>query len=295
MESSKIFEDGNLIIWASALIGGIIVITGAFWGARVNERNAALDYDRQVDTLQTTIKEQTESLAEKDVELQKKADQIIELSKTIGSYTKSIDELSKEISAVTANTNHLTDLARNEQRSKGSLNLKIKKADVYVYKMGGNNYKISRRRLEQGLKPLDNFIDIPLILQVKGDELLVSGMIRDENESIIVSILNNEWAVNKNLCYSLNHTNKGIEVMDTKGFLVLQIIVDEETLQIQLLDRRPSGAIIVNNRITRSIRNDDPEFTSAMKSTKEFMLTTIKYKIHGEDYFGKKANPNGNQ
>ncbi|MCK5477020.1 MAG: hypothetical protein KAI55_03795 [Candidatus Aenigmarchaeota archaeon] len=66
--------------------------------------------------------------------------------------------------------------------------------------------------------PLFDGLDI----WIEDDKLKISSTIRDESEQIIAKLEANEWQVNPNKIFDRNFDNKGIEVIDDKGDVILQ-------------------------------------------------------------------------
>ena len=66
--------------------------------------------------------------------------------------------------------------------------------------------------------PLFDGLDI----WIEDDKLKISSTIPDESEQIIAKLEANEWQVNPNKIFDRNFDNKGIEVIDDKGDVILQ-------------------------------------------------------------------------
>lgn len=81
-----------------------------------------------------------------------------------------------------------------------------------------------------GIKGLDWF---PIWFRIEKDRVYVSADIRDQTGRIVAIIKDNEWQVNQNNIFDRNYTRNSLEVIDQKGRVVLQVVLVNDTIQVQ--------------------------------------------------------------
>ncbi len=63
-----------------------------------------------------------------------------------------------------------------------------------------------------------------LAVGLDGDQLVVSASFKDDQGRVIAKVIRNEWVVNPNLIFQRNYTRNGVEVIDEKDHVILQVI-----------------------------------------------------------------------
>lgn len=82
-------------------------------------------------------------------------------------------------------------------------------------------------------KPLFNFGGNPLTIELAGDQLLVTIVIRNKEGLIVAEIIQNEWKVNPHNTWDRNYSRNSLEVRDPSGDIVLQVRLVEDRVQFQ--------------------------------------------------------------
>jgi hypothetical protein len=87
------------------------------------------------------------------------------------------------------------------------------------------------------------FRDNSLTIKIKRGKIKVSTIIRDRGGAIIAELMNSEWKVNPNNSFDRNYSKNALEVKDSNGDVVLQLILVEDRVQFQgkFYDSRGNG------------------------------------------------------
>jgi hypothetical protein len=70
-----------------------------------------------------------------------------------------------------------------------------------------------------------------LIIEAENGKLKISTKIRDKNGQIITEIANNEWKLKKEILWDRNYNDTALEVKNTEGDVVLQVILKKDCIQ----------------------------------------------------------------
>lgn len=284
----KLFSNGNNIVYITAIFGGLIVITGALVGSNLNNKNSKKDLENEMNSLKTTIREQSETLARKDAELQAQANEILQFSNEINSNTLSIQDLASKISDVVDETSVIANLIKEEQREKGSFSLKLPIASNYLFHLGGNAFSVSRAQLEATWIPSTPYGLLPIGFKAKGDELLVSGTLHDRDRKIIASMYESRWAINKGLCFSVNHDEHGLEIIDQNGVVVLVVLLEDTKLIIEYVTHGTEAMVIVNNKGIATFPIGGDDYEDQVEKLREEVSFIFEHR--GEGYLGTRLN-----
>lgn len=92
------------------------------------------------------------------------------------------------------------------------------------------------------------FADAKLTLENDNGRILVSTVVRDDHDNVVVSLEKNHWTVTQ-YCLDKNYTSDSLEVKDHRGHIVFQMRLyhDHITLQGEWFNRG-QGVMIVFNR-----------------------------------------------
>jgi hypothetical protein len=107
-------------------------------------------------------------------------------------------------------------------------------------------------------KPMFNFgEDNHLTIELMGDQLLISTMIRDQKGSVISEIIRNEWKVNPSNSWDRNYSKNALEVRGPNGDIVLQVrlVGDRIQFQAKMYNSKGIGYVLVKK----------PESTDGLK------------------------------
>lgn len=282
----RLLANGNFIIYFTAILGGLIVVTGALIGSTMNDRKSRDDLSKEMSNLKTTITEQSESLAKKDAEIQQQAERILRFSGEINKNTLTIQDLASKISNVVDETGEIANLIKEEQREKGSFSLKLPVSDNYAFNLGSNVFTVDRGQLEDIWMPRTQYGVLPIGFQAKGEELYIFGTFYDRDRRIIASVYENRWAVNKGLCFSVNHDQHGLEIIAETGVIVLKVLLDGARLVVEFVTHEIGSMVVVNPRGINTVPRDDSEYDSAIEQLRED--TNMVFEHRGGDYLGKR-------
>ncbi len=275
--------DGNMIILITTVVGGLIIGLGAFKGSRKNIRDAKADLDE----LRDTIRVQNSELSKKDAEIQSMAKEILSFSKNIDTNTNALQRIADGITGVTKNTNDILKLSTDELREKGEFALRLPTAERYKILIGGNMFDIPHENLVQGFTLPRVPVPIPFVLKLKGDNLLISANILREDGDIIALVNQNNWSINRKLCFSVNYDASGLEVLDTKGFVVFQVLIKNDELNVALIGYQSKGVVILTPEKRKIILFNDPKYFEKLYESRNLIIPSFKH--WGSDYLHKRV------
>ncbi len=73
--------------------------------------------------------------------------------------------------------------------------------------------------------------DEPIQLWIENNQLLLTLNLRDSLGNIVARIDRNEWDINENEIFDRNFDNHGLEIVDKKGDIILQLDYNREVVQ----------------------------------------------------------------
>lgn len=296
---------------SSLILGVSILVIGTAWGTYLIHVSNRKANTKRIEMLEQTFTNQNNELKRQSEEIKSLTDRVdsnLELVKGISNETNniasdvlntadkldktttSISEISQSIKALSESSNEITRLINDEIREKGTLKLIIPKHPRYTFAIGSNVWNISREELEQGLQitvPNAN-IRLPVTLKIKEDELFVWTELRSRTAHLMVFIAENNWGLNKGENFSINFDDKGLEVIDTMGFVLFQINLVNNLLSIHLIQFTPTGVVFVTQRGIHTVPYDDENY--AAKYGRYAAQTLAIFKHHGAGYLGKRSD-----
>lgn len=104
--------------------------------------------------------------------------------------------------------------------------------------------KIGTSTLEWTVKEGEPIICIgndPIIIWLENSKLNISALIRNEEGKITAKIDANQWTINPNLVFDRNFDKRAVEVIDEKGDVVLQAIMEEDGVSFAGIFYRDDG------------------------------------------------------
>jgi hypothetical protein len=72
-----------------------------------------------------------------------------------------------------------------------------------------------------------------LVVELAGDQVLVSTIIRDRSGAVVAEIVRNEWKVNSGNVWDRNYSRNALEVRGPTGDVVLQVRLVKDRVQLQ--------------------------------------------------------------
>ena len=279
MDFSKWNISPTIALIGSALLGAALTAWGANYAAKKNAEKDLNDYKQEVGRLKSQIERQGSELSLKD-------DKIVEISTANANLLSKIDENNKLIQKVVGNTNFLTTSIKNEIREKGSFKFTVTDYPHYNFSIGTNKWKVSKQDLISGYIPTVNGVDMPIKLKLVENEILLTALIRARGKLVVAKIRENAWSVNKSLCHSINYDDKGLEIIDISGMVVLQLQIEKDSFTVNLVEYGTYAALVANDNGITSYMYSDSEFDKHINSAK--MTGSLLFQHEGEDYLGKR-------
>lgn len=276
------------------IVLSVIVTGGLAINAHLSEskkEKELKDKTEEIIMLQKKLTEKSEETIQKQNDLirEQKENKIIskdilKFQGKLDSNTTAISRISKEISKVSTNTNQISNIIKDEQRQKGKVEFKTEDYEYYFVDFGmvsGLQKKSDLQREET------NYINgIPFTMLIENDKFLVSLSIRDKDGNLIFDLKRGEWAINKNVVFSVNYDSLGIEVIDVKGGVILQIDLIKNRFNVSGTFYENDGVTLVHPQLFAKVLYSDKNY--------DFRLKEFQYNIkrifvhHGEDYLGKR-------
>ena len=264
------------------LIGLILVGLGTF----ITYKASSIESDK-------TIRELKDSLNLKNTELQKKQDEnnvlsakILEFQKKLDSNTKAVKEIAHDISKISINTNRISNIIKDEQRQKGKVEFDTNAYEYYEVDLGMVGGLIKKENLNN---EETNYInETPFSMLIENDKLLVSLSMKDKNGNLIFDLKKGEWAINKNIVFSVNYDSSGIEVIDREGNIILQIDLIKNNFKVVGTFYEKDGVTLLHPGLLMKVLYSDPNYDKILE---EFYSKVVRKFVHyGENYLGKRLN-----
>jgi len=116
----------------------------------------------------------------------------------------------------------------------------------------GNSKAYIGSRKQSGQLLFKFFEDVALKIWVDNGQLKLSTKIRDKNGDIIAEIIANEWRMKQENNWDRNFNENSIEVKDSKGDVVLQVILHDDCIQFsaKMYSRKGDGLAIGSGIVT---------------------------------------------
>ena len=134
-----------------------------------------------------------------------------------------------------------------------TLTLLSPRQDIYPKLKLGNSSAFFSWQGSQGQPILRMFEDIELVIWIEDGQLKVSTLIRDSHGELIAEIIGNEWRLRKDNLWDRNYDKNALEVRDTEGDVILQIILTEDYIQFaaKMYSRDGAGFDIGSKTLTQ--------------------------------------------
>lgn len=271
------------------LVGLVIILIGTY----VAYIGSSRDSDKTIQNLKISLNKKSEELQQKQASLEKKQDEnnllqekILNFQKILDSNTKSITEVTKAISKVTTKTNLISNIIKDEQRVRGKVEFISNKYDYYNINLGMVGGLMKRSNIDNEETFYIN--DTPFSMLITGDRFLVSFKLKDKYGNLILDINKGEWAINKNDIFSLNYDSSGIEVIDKKGNIIIQIELIKNSFEIIGIFHEKNGVTLTHPGLLAKILYTDIQYEMGLI---EFQLNIKRKFVHyGENYLGKRLS-----
>ena len=239
--------DGNIIILITALLGGLIIALGIFFGTKAKDESMKEENKQEMNKLRDTI-------VLKNKEIQDKQDEVTLLNKEnqrlineLLSTTTSIRTLTTKVDEITSQTNTISNQINDEIREKGTFALSVDLADEYTFSIGSNFYIRTRKSMEKGTRLQVGF---PFRLKIKNDSLFINTAINNKEGHLVLYIVDNKWGLDKSKTFSINFDEKGLEVMNNYGRIIFQLNLDNNIINVQAINYNQNGLSVVTNEGT---------------------------------------------
>ncbi|MEZ4968097.1 MAG: hypothetical protein R2814_00240 [Flavobacteriaceae bacterium] len=251
--------------------------------------NQVLNFSKELDSNTAEIAKIQKDIVKLSSNTNKTTNKVLELSKTLDSNTVNISRISTEISGIASKTNQLTNIILNEQREKGAIKFKVPNTRNFLLNLGGNIVAKSRKAFEEGfIIKFFNVGELPIYLQIDGDDLLVSAVLKDRKRNIILEMDNNEWALDKSSNFSINYDESALEIIDSRGLISLQIqLIGNQFIFKGIVFQYKTGVIIFTDKVASLMSYDSEDFEK--KLFDEMIQTPRLFKHVGADYLGKRV------
>jgi len=269
------------------LVGLVIILIGTY----VAYIGSSRDSEKTIQDLKDSLNLKNQELQQKQVSLEKKQDEnnvlsekILQFQEKLDSNTDAIGKATDEISKISIKTNQISNIIKNEQRQKGAVEFETNDYEYYFVDLGmvaGMQKKSDLQREET------NFINgIPFTMFIKKDKFLVSLNMKDKDGNLIFAINRGKWAINKNEIFSVNYDLNGIEVIDKRGDVILQIDLIENRFRVIGTFFESDGVTLIHPQLLAKVLYSEKNYKIRLK---EFQMN-IKRKFvnYGEDYLGKR-------
>lgn len=216
-------------------------------------------------------------------------------TKESNEINKKLKKISKQIATVTSNTESIASDIELEQKKKGSISLKMPIREKYELVKGpgkDGKWTYLRKGLETefGFDALTmTFSDDPTIaeklvllnLKLDGEKFLVSTTIRGTKGNVIAEIKDNQWTVGNNI-FSRNWDDDGLEVIDEKGRVVLQIDLKNEKVYIKGIFCTPTRIWVLTEETDTWLEYKDPQLEHRLSKYSNEISRIFK---HGGDNY----------
>lgn len=162
-----------------------------------------------------------------------------------------------------------------------ALTLLSPRQDIYPKLKLGNSSALFIWQGSQGQPILRMFEDNELIIWIEDGRLKVSTQIRDCHGDLIAEIIGNEWRLRKDNLWDRNYDKNALEVRDTEGDVILQIILTEDYIQFaaKMYSRDGAGFGIGSKTLTQEdiMRHDEESviIIAASDSPKEVRVGDV--------------------
>lgn len=103
--------------------------------------------------------------------------------------------------------------------------------DIYPKLKLGNSSTFFSWHGSQGQPIFRMFEDNKLVIWIEDGQLKVSTQIRDSHGELIAEIIGDEWRLRKDNLWDRNYNKNALEVRDTEGDVILQIVLKEDYIQ----------------------------------------------------------------
>ena len=277
-----------LIVFSVIFTGGLAINAHLSENKKEKELKSKTE---EIIMLQKKLAEKSEETIQKqnDLILEQKENKIIskdilKLQGELDSNTTAISEITKEISKVSTNTNQISNIIKNEQQEKGVLKLEAKDYDSYRLDLGGAAAEVSST---EEIPTRDMKINgIPFSVALFKKKLLLTTQLYDMHGNLLFQIKNGSWSVKKDRIFSLNYDKYGLEIMNNRGHIVLQIELEKNKILVSGVFFLEDSVVLISRGNLENIQYSDKDVNKKIN----IHLNRIhpNFKHHGEGYLGKR-------
>jgi hypothetical protein len=186
-----------------------------------------------------------------------------------------------------------------EETSKGKLDFNERNPKVINIKMGGIGTIVPMEDLRQGINQIRSIrCDkvSPIILKLRDDKLMLSSKFYNFNNEIVGEIEDNEWRLNKNY-FKRNYNKSAIEVIDNYDVVVMQVILEKDSILINGVLTCGKNIMICNGDNTLMFSSESLKLEQSGMTEKDLYIKEgrkIKrlFEYTGDDWLGKRKVSN---
>lgn len=270
----------SLILIFLGGVGAILLAIDQFKGTEILKGKITESQDSIIEKLRLENGNLKDIVEARNKEVQDKQDRISELTDSILSFSEQIND-------VTTNTNNISNIIKNEQKEKGTFEIKVKEYNQYAINFGSG--MISSVISKTSKKPTITSINgTQTKLEIKDDKLYFSIQIRDQFNRIVIDVRDNQWAIKKSQIFSVNHDERGVELINSEGEVCFQLDIKDNKINILGFNFEREGVTFFVKRAITNIRYNDPDFANKFN---QYYGTIERIFYHqGNDYLGKRLN-----
>ncbi len=176
-----------------------------------------------------------------------------------------------------------------ENKLKGNLKLKLKKNKTYKIRIGTNLLVLRKKQLEQGVSLVeDNYKNTLLGAKLINDSLMINGVFYDLDGNLVGEIKNSKWGINSQNYSSINYDDSGLEVLDNRGHVALQLTFEDDILEVKGIMVYKDGFLIINDHNFKTVTFLDSELDKKVN----YFSNRIprKFEHIGKNYLGKRVS-----
>ncbi|MBW8243040.1 hypothetical protein K1F50_09535 [Muricauda oceani] len=273
----------TLLIWSLILIflggiGAILLAIDQFKGTEVLRGTITKSKDSIIESLELENSNLKNLVESKNKEVQDKQDRIAEL-------TDSILKFSSQINAITSNTHEVATIIKNEQREKGEIEFISTEYNDYKLALGNTiHFEINDKDSKEPQRGYINGVSIMIIQD--GNKFLVSTHLSAPNGDLIFELVENKWSLKKNSVFSVNHDKHGLEIIDNKGNVFLQINLVKSSFRVTGTFFNQYSVALLSDSFFEEVFYNDKNFEKKLND--HYLRLKKIFVHHGENYLGKR-------
>ncbi|WP_291968145.1 hypothetical protein [Maribacter sp.] len=280
LNNSELSGNTIIAIWSifGTLIGGAIISYGTWYGTEKNNRKEKIENEK-------TIKELKETIINLSAENKAKTQEVLDFNTKIDANTLLIKSVVSSIEKISGNTEKISSKIKAEQSEKGMISLTPKEFENYKINFGSISVVVSIQKLINGYLVSPTNLLAPIYLKLDKGKLLISSKVYDSEMNLALEIIDGEWASNKSNNFSINYDASGLEIINNKGQIQLQLDLYDNIIRINGLFYNNDTVVLLSDGMT-TMKN----ITDNRKKINDFMKVLERnFKHTGKDYLGTRS------